>query len=260
MREAIARLVYAAMQTLSDEGQQYPWVEGGNATAQDEARRAADQILALMPAPRVRVVDRWFVVKADGGVRPNPVHHSSLEVARSYLALWDREFPQDAPHRVVQLAYVDPEAVETTRGLVAERPTSCLTLVQRITQTKLHTEDVNGNCTAACLATVFGGTIEEYEARIPFTARWWEDVEAIFRERGLLVLRLSPDGGYPTGVCFVAGNSPRGVRHLCVMQDGAIVHDPHPSQAGLVEITDYWAVIPWTFHAALADADAGVRV
>ena len=122
-----------------------------------------------------------------------------------------------------------------------------LSLQQRVTQTRLHSESVNGNCTAACLASVLGGTIEEYEARIPFTPDWWNHIEQLFRERGLLVLRLSPDAGHPTGVCFAAGVSPRGVRHLCVLQDGAIVHDTHPSRAGLVEITDYWVAIPWYF-------------
>lgn len=136
----------------------------------------------------------------------------------------------------------------------AERDRVRLSLQQRVTQTRLHSESVNGNCTTACLASVFGGSIDEYDERIPFTPDWWNHVEAIFRERGYLVLQLSPIDGHPSGVCFVSGLSPRGVRHLCVMQDGVIAHDPHPSRAGLTEITDYWAVIPWTFSDAARTA------
>ena len=127
-----------------------------------------------------------------------------------------------------------------------------LSLQQRVTQTRLHSESVNGNCTTACLASVFGGAIEVYDERVPFTPGWWQRVETIFREHGFLVLQLSPADGHPAGVCFVAGISPRGVRQLCVMQDGVIVQDPHPSRAGLTEITDYWTVIPWTFSDAVA--------
>lgn len=39
--EAAAIIVYAAMQSVSREGQTKPWVEGGNSLAQGEARRAA---------------------------------------------------------------------------------------------------------------------------------------------------------------------------------------------------------------------------
>ncbi len=31
----------------------------------------------------------------------------------------------------------------------------------------------------------------------------------------------------------------RGLLHSCVGLNGEIVHDPHPSRAGLLEITDY---------------------
>ena len=49
-REQVARIVYAAMQSVSEEGKRYPWQEGGNSTMQDIARRHADTILRAVRA------------------------------------------------------------------------------------------------------------------------------------------------------------------------------------------------------------------
>lgn len=125
-------------------------------------------------------------------------------------------------------------------------------LQQPVTQTRLHSESVNGNCISACLASVFGGSCEDYHDRIALNDNWWTDVEKIFAERGYLVLRLSSCEGKPKGLSFASGTSPRGIRHLCVAIDGEIAHDPHPSRAGLVEITDYWVMVPWVWDAVQA--------
>jgi NTP pyrophosphatase (non-canonical NTP hydrolase) len=71
-KERAAHIVYAAMQSLSTEGQHKPWVEGGNSTAQDTARRAADAIAEALAtdlnalAREVNVINRangWAVLK-----------------------------------------------------------------------------------------------------------------------------------------------------------------------------------------------------
>ena len=50
VEEEMAQVVYAAMQSVSREGQSYPWVEGGNALSQGTARRAARDIIAAVRA------------------------------------------------------------------------------------------------------------------------------------------------------------------------------------------------------------------
>lgn len=126
-----------------------------------------------------------------------------------------------------------------------------LWLKERVTQTRLHTEEVNGNCMAACFASVLGGDISEYDAIIDAVigGNWWHAVEELWRSHGYLIMRISASAsdwsGGPDALCFASGTSPRGVRHMCVYAGGEIIHDPHPSRAGLTEITDYSILVPW---------------
>ena len=126
-----------------------------------------------------------------------------------------------------------------------------LWLKERVTQTRLHTEEVNGNCMAACFASVLGGDIAEYDAIIDpvIGGNWWHAVEELWRSHGYLIMRISASAsdwsGGPDALCFASGTSPRGVRHMCVFAGGEIVHDPHPSRSGLTEITDYSILVPW---------------
>ena len=52
--EAVAELVYESMREAANYGREKPpkWVEGGNAIAQDEARKTARKILARLLAAR----------------------------------------------------------------------------------------------------------------------------------------------------------------------------------------------------------------
>jgi len=46
----------------------------------------------------------------------------------------------------------------------------------------------------------------------------------------------TPQGAYATEYCYIGGPSPRGqgLSHAVVGQGGRVVHDPHPSRAGLL--------------------------
>lgn len=33
---------------------------------------------------------------------------------------------------------------------------------------------------------------------------------------------------------LVSGDSPRGVKHICIYQDGKLIHDPHPTKEGIL--------------------------
>jgi hypothetical protein len=43
--------------------------------------------------------------------------------------------------------------------------------------------------------------------------------------------------------CLAFGMSPRGVEHVVVWGPDGIVHDPHPSRAG-IEARQFWALVP----------------
>lgn len=54
-----------------------------------------------------------------------------------------------------------------------------------------------------------------------------------------LELRMSY-GEDPGGLCIATGDGPRGRRHS-VVWDGGLLHDPHPSGAGLIREPNYFA-------------------
>lgn len=121
-----------------------------------------------------------------------------------------------------------------------------------VDQTILHepSEGRYGNCMQAMVASVLGVPIDavphflhdgtqdghEFSRRVndflrPFNLGYME-VTASARDyldavglRGL--------------VHEASGQSARGVSHACVAVDGAVVHDPHPTKAGLESVEDY---------------------
>lgn len=60
--EGLARAIYDAMRAGDPEGERHPWIELGNSTRQDEARRAARSaimLLAPIVVERVRQDKQW---------------------------------------------------------------------------------------------------------------------------------------------------------------------------------------------------------
>lgn len=120
----------------------------------------------------------------------------------------------------------------------------------------------HGDCCRACVATI----LQIDPATLPHPIKdggWNTAFHKALREMGYALRtvdydrRLSPDamirdvnwGGYEVPrIVMAAGMSPRGVRHAVVYDRFAerVVHDPHPSRAGLVEIEafDYIAPFP----------------
>lgn len=120
------------------------------------------------------------------------------------------------------------------------------TLRKPVTQTRLHDPEngVRGNCVAACLASVTGAPIETFD-HIINAYDWWSAFEESCKEYGFSPLRMPVDDERPVilpGVHFGSGLSERGFRHMCVYSNGTLIHDPHPSRAGLVEV-DMWTLL-----------------
>lgn len=85
-----------------------------------------------------------------------------------------------------------------------------------VTQTKLHDPEsgVRGNCLAAAIASVF--------------------------ELDLAEVPAFEDHVQPAYDCIYIANgmSPRGLYHSIVAQGGEMIHDPHPSRAGIERVKD----------------------
>lgn len=108
-----------------------------------------------------------------------------------------------------------------------------------------------GNCFSACVATLLGLPLEEVPYFMEPEDTWWERFLAWLRPRGLYALCLKLDGAEwaPAGYHVLSGQSPRkpddpDAHHSVVAHWREIVHDPHPSRAGLLTRRDVIVLIP----------------
>jgi hypothetical protein len=108
-----------------------------------------------------------------------------------------------------------------------------------------------GNCFSACIATLLEIPLE----RVPYFMgdfqerpdAWWDRFLAWLLPHGLYAINIAcpPDGEWhPLGEYILNAGSPRGDwDHSVVAVGRKIVHDPHPSRAGLVRLERQQATI-----------------
>jgi hypothetical protein len=120
-----------------------------------------------------------------------------------------------------------------------------------VMQSKLYVPDAihRGNCFAAALASLLDLPLwmvppfEEMFDRSDWRERVDQWLERMFR------LRLVRTDGHAIDALpefyLGSGLSPRGVRHSVVYSRGELVHDPHPSGAGIRDVE-------WTWHLEAA--------
>lgn len=114
-----------------------------------------------------------------------------------------------------------------------------------------------GNCFEACIASVLELSLDDcdiYPDGIDSGSgncrrqnkNWWNVFLEWIRERGYepLYILHNEVRRAPKGYSIVSGLGPRGLDHATVGLDGEIVHDPHPSRAGLIQVRDYIVLIP----------------
>lgn len=121
-----------------------------------------------------------------------------------------------------------------------------------VKQTKLYGRDGihNGNCFAACLASMldiplwmvpafedmFGRSTNYYLHR---TEEWLEKffkLELNYSEKH--EIEKLPE------FYIASGESPRGVKHSVIYSEGKLVHDPHFSDAGIIDVEWVWYFTP----------------
>ncbi len=118
-----------------------------------------------------------------------------------------------------------------------------------VTQTKFGPEE--GNCFSACVASILELGIEDVPHFCAYSnKRWLREAEAWLRENYNLTLLSFASRGTSGVYCIPAihhilsGQSVRGLCHSVVGFRGKVVHDPHPSRKGIVEIEEYGFLIP----------------
>lgn len=119
-----------------------------------------------------------------------------------------------------------------------------------------------GDCFRACIASILElpiavvpHTMAYDETLVADPGQWFPALNAWLSPRGLTYMDLSlhsmtPDRYFrdlmPGNFSLwhvISGISPRGYRHAVVGHNGVVVHDPHPSRAGLIGPADEgWVV------------------
>lgn len=107
-----------------------------------------------------------------------------------------------------------------------------------------------GNCLSACVASLLEISLLD----VPYFGgddEWWASLRRWLQPRGLYALNstldASPDAWRPEGYYILAGQSPRGPwLHAVVARGHEIVHDPHPSRAGILAHKDATILVPFS--------------
>lgn len=115
-----------------------------------------------------------------------------------------------------------------------------------VDQTQFAGEGAGGNCVQASLASILNLPLSDvpHFLEIANTPQEWEFAfEDWLAERGIGFVRR--EGEYIwDGYYLASGPSPRGVSHMVVYHDGNLVHDPHPSRAGINAVSRIYVLAP----------------
>lgn len=113
--------------------------------------------------------------------------------------------------------------------------------------------DPHGNCWGAAIASILEVSLRDLPDYVTeaIAGRDWDGAMQAYlvthhssflyrlHDVSLLGGRIEPFGHY-----LMSGMSPRGLPHSVVGWNGRMVHDPHPSRAGIGPAWDYEFIIP----------------
>jgi hypothetical protein len=118
-----------------------------------------------------------------------------------------------------------------------------------VTQTIFHNDPDGrlGNCLQAVVASLVEKPLEE----VPHFAEmaddvWFDATCKYLNDNGLNIYDCDEEEipHVKDNYVMVVGKSPRGVSHVVLYQSGQMVHDPHPSRAGILNITWSAVIVP----------------
>lgn len=96
-----------------------------------------------------------------------------------------------------------------------------------------------GDCARACICTMLQSDPREWPHSIDDKGHWNDVFFDRLETEGYVMnfRRFGLPCKFPTKIVGLAGLSPRGINHMCLynLDLKAIIHDPHPSRAGLAD-------------------------
>lgn len=104
---------------------------------------------------------------------------------------------------------------------------------------------IPGDCMRTAVASLLDLPTEAVPHFVLFyePGAWFEVFGIWLRGRGLQIKPVPASN--VDRECLALGMSPRGVEHVVVWGPDGLVHDPHPSRAG-IEARQFWALVPAT--------------
>ena len=111
-----------------------------------------------------------------------------------------------------------------------------------VDQTQFKTETTKGNCMTAAIASMLELPLEEVPNFVE-QDDFWGSLDSFLKSYNLCLRTIDTDW-CPPWPHFVEGLSPRGVPHIVIYEGDKMVHDPHPSRAG-VEVSRKKILVPY---------------
>lgn len=106
----------------------------------------------------------------------------------------------------------------------------------------------SGNCAQAAVASILGLPLEDVpdfkDIADNDSYKFWASFEEFLLECGFWTIRKDGSNYVPEGLYLACGPSARGCGHMVVMEEGALVHDPHFSKEGIKDIEHIWILVP----------------
>ncbi len=110
-----------------------------------------------------------------------------------------------------------------------------------------HYQTIFGEGTGNCYSTCIGNLLGLEPDKVPnFCAdhreSWMEATEEWLRDQGLFIITYDEDPfvEHPlyqqSALMIASGMGPRGCQHSVLWKNGELLHDPHPSGDGLVDV------------------------
>ena len=101
----------------------------------------------------------------------------------------------------------------------------------------------DGNCFAACVASIMEVGLDDLPPLHQIRDEWYKNLTEWLEGYGMsyaeFPLETTPlpvAWGNSKQMMVFVGDGPRGVAHAVVGQGGKLLHDPHPSQDGLLNV------------------------
>ncbi len=114
-----------------------------------------------------------------------------------------------------------------------------------VEQTILHDPEKKnyGNCMQACVASLLNiplNDVPHFHHDGCDAVTFWDRVESFVEGLGFVI-----NWGHQYDCLSIAsGPTIRGTNHCVVVKEDKVIHDPHPSKAGLKETTHHFSLIP----------------